>query len=84
MPPVYESNPKHREPRQPGRKGALCPRDIGLARAQEMLDESVEEGRRRYAIDNGRPFCARQHDALRNRWHGYPISWSEVPGSVRT
>lgn len=83
MQPVYEGNPKHKAPWQPGRKGSLCPKDVELARARELLQSSLPEGKQRYAVDQGRAFCAQQHDPAKNRWHGYPIPWREVPASVR-
>jgi hypothetical protein len=83
MQPVYEGNPKHKTPWQPGRKGSLCPPDVSTARARELLHSSIVEGKKRYAVDQGRAFCAQQHDLAKNRWHGYPIGWREVPASVR-
>jgi hypothetical protein len=83
MNPVYEGNPKHKAPWQPGRKGSLCPSDISLEAARRLLVSSVVEGKRRYAVDKGRAFCAQQRDAAKNRWHGYPVGWREVPASVR-
>jgi len=83
MEPVYEGNPKHKEPWQPGRKGSLCPADIGAERARMLLREAVPLGKTRFAADRGRPFCAQLHDADRNRWHGYPVCWREVPHNVR-
>ncbi len=79
---VYEGNPKHKLPWQSGRKGSLCPPDIGIDRARELLRTSIAEGNRRYAVDQGRPFCA-QPNSAKNRWHGYPIGWVEVPDSLR-
>ena len=81
--PVYEGNPKHKAPWQPGRKGSLCPADVARARAQELLASSIVEGKKRFAADKGRAFCAHQHDATRNRSHGYPIGWKDVPATVR-
>ncbi|MEI6784580.1 MAG: hypothetical protein WCQ21_27115 [Verrucomicrobiota bacterium] len=83
MKPVYEGNPKHKTPWQPGRKGSLCPSNISLERARQLLLSSIIEGRKRYGADQGRAFCAQQHDATKDRWHGYPIGWSEVPAGVR-
>jgi hypothetical protein len=54
-----------------------------MARARELLQSSLVEGKQRYAVDQGRAFCAQQHDAAKNRWHGYPIGWRDVPASVR-
>jgi hypothetical protein len=84
MKPVYEGNPKHKAPWQPGRKGSLCPTDVSVERARELLQSSFEEGKMRFAADNGRAFSARLHDTAKNRWHGYPVAWKEVPAPVRT
>lgn len=51
--PTYEGNPKHKHPWQPGRRGSLCPKEIGLARAQELLAGSVEIDAVRYATHEG-------------------------------
>ncbi len=83
MQPVYEGSPKHKTPWHPGRKGSLCPSDVGMTRARELLQSSIVEGKKRYSVDQGRAFCAQQHDAAKNRWHGYPIGWRDVPASVR-
>ncbi|MGO8677670.1 MAG: hypothetical protein ACLQVX_17570 [Limisphaerales bacterium] len=83
MKPVYEGNPKHKAPWQPGRKGSLCPPDINIESARQLLQSSILQDRRRYAVDKGRAFCAQQHDAGKNRWHGYPIGWRDVPPAVR-
>lgn len=77
----YEGNQKHRDPWQPGRKGSLCPNDLNQQTAQQLLDNSVPDGDKRYAIYAGRAYCAQQHDA--DRWHGYPIGWVEVPERIR-
>ena len=83
MKPVYEGNQKHKAPWQPGRKGPLCPPDVGIDRARELLHASVVDGKKRYSADKGRAFCAQQHDATKNRWHGYPVGWKEVPEVLR-
>ena len=36
----YESNPKHKEPWQRGRRGTLCPSDIDQAIARQLLEGS--------------------------------------------
>lgn len=77
----YEGNPKHKHPYQPGRRGSLCPPDINTRVAQAMLEESIRVGKARYAIREGQPFCAREHD--QGRWHGYPVVFREVPHDVR-
>lgn len=83
MKPVYEGNPKHKEPWQPGRKGSLCPRDITRERANSLLQSSIVVGNKRYGADGGRAFCAQEHNATKGRWHGYPVGWREVSATVR-
>jgi len=78
---TYEGNPKHKEPWQTGRRGSLCPRSIDARMAQQLLEESVPVGAARYAIWQSQPFCAREH--RQGFWHGYPVSWREVPPEVR-
>jgi hypothetical protein len=84
-PPRYVGNPKHKRGRNRGRRGSYCPGDIDDARAQALLDASIAVGRasKRYSTDGRRAFCAQCHDATRNEWHGYPVSWHEVPPAVR-
>jgi hypothetical protein len=79
---VYEPNPKHKHPYQPGRKGSLCDLDITPEEAHAMLDRSVPEpdGKRRFATRNGRAYAGREHRP--GRWHGYPVDWREVPPEV--
>ena len=79
---TYESNPKHREPWQSGRRGSLCPPGLHISVAQQLLEESVLVESKRYAIWEGQPFCAREHRV--GLWHGYPVGWREVPPAVRT
>jgi len=78
---VYESNPKHRDPWQPGRKGSLCPVSITTANAQALLEGSELDGKIRYATWEGRVFEAQEHQP--GRWHGYPVGWVEVPEKLR-
>jgi filamentous hemagglutinin len=77
----YAPNPKHKEPWQPGRKGSLCPKDITLKRAKELLDASFLHKQQRYAVDSGRAFIGKPDNL--GRWHGYPVGWVEVPESLR-
>jgi hypothetical protein len=46
-----------------------------------LLSESLVFGRKRYAVLEGKAFCAQEHEP--GRWHGYPIGWEEVPHSLR-
>ena len=66
----YESSPKHKTPWQRGNRGALCPGEIDLTTARKLLAESEANGDARYAVHDGRAYCARQHGP--NKWHGYP------------
>ena len=79
---VYVPNPKHREPWQRGRRGSLCPKEISPAQAQQLLDQSVPDGEKRYAVHEGRPYCGQSDGA--GGWHGYPVGWKEVPSKLRT
>jgi len=76
---VYESNPKHRNPWQIGKKGSLCEAEVRPL-ASQLLEESVLWEGKRYAIHQGKAYCAQEHEP--NRWHGYPIGWLEVPSKL--
>lgn len=49
----------------------------------ELPGKSIAKKSKRYAAEIGRAFCAQQHDATKGLWHGYPVSWKEVPTAVR-
>lgn len=77
---LYEGNEKHKYPWQAGRRGSLCPTEVTVEMAQEILFErSVADGdKQRFGADSsGRAYCARSH--REGRWHGYPVGWKEVP-----
>lgn len=76
----YEGNPKHKEPWQRGRRGSLCPKEIDLTLAQELLQQSEAADGKRFAAYNGKAYCAMEHGE--GVWHGYPVGWSEVPPKV--
>ena len=77
---AYESNPKHSEPWQRGRRGSLCPEEVrGIAADLLAGSEPVEA--RRYAVFGGKEFCAQEHRP--GVWHGYPVGWKEVPPELR-
>jgi hypothetical protein len=78
---IYKSNPKHKEPWQRGRKGALCPSKFPRGKATQLLDSSVLIGDKRYASYEGMAYCAQSDD--NDNWHGYPIGWCEVPEKIR-
>ena len=78
--PVYEPNPKHKLPWARGARGSLCP----AIDAQGLLDgseTSTAAPAKRFATDGRSAFCAVQHHP--GRWHGYPVSWKEVPTPLR-
>ena len=77
---VYESNPKHRDPWQPGRKGSICDMQV-RPHVLTLLRESEVDGNKRYAVFNGRAYCAQEHSP--GTWHGYPVGWREVPARLR-
>ena len=76
----YKSNQKHSEPWQRGRRGSLSPREVrGIA--AELLDGSELVETRRYAIHDGKAYCAQEDRP--GIWHGYPVGWKEVPHQLR-
>ncbi len=82
MPMIYEGNPKHKEPWQPGAHGSLCPA-LPPKLPQWLLENSVAEpgGNRRFACHEGKAYRASEHRP--GFWHGYPVSWMEVPEKIR-
>lgn len=78
---LYECNPKHKPPWQRGRRGSLCPESVDLEMAQALLSASQPVEGKRYAVHEGRAYCAQMHGA--DAWHGYPVGWREVPESLR-
>ena len=76
----YEANPKHKEPWQPGRKGSLCPKETH-SHANALLEDSIGVGDKRYAVLDGKPYCAQEHG--NDAWHGYPVDWEDVPQAVK-
>ena len=77
----YESNPRHGKPWQRGRRGSLCPKTVSGETAQKLLSGSAVVGDKRYAVHDGRAYRAQEHGS--DAWHGYPITWREVPESLR-
>ncbi len=73
---VYESNPKHSDPWQIGKRGSLCEPEVRPLAAGLLLTSVIWKGKR-YAVHEGRAYCAHEHSP--NRWHGYPVGWVEVP-----
>ncbi|MFP4174131.1 MAG: hypothetical protein ACLFV4_14610 [Candidatus Hydrogenedentota bacterium] len=75
---IYEPNPKHKEPWQPGRTGSLCPKS---ANPRTLMKNSVLHKKKRYATDGERAYCAKEHAP--EHWHGWPVGWREVPPEIR-
>ena len=75
----YDSNRKHSEPWQRGRRGSLCSKEVRPV-AAELLRSSEVDGSKRYAVHQGKAYCAQEH---REGWHGYPVGWVEVPERLR-
>lgn len=76
---LYEPNPKHKPLPSPGRRGTICPPGVVGA---DLLPGSVLHGSKRFATDGLHAFCAQQHDPERDAWHGYPVSWPDVPPAI--
>ena len=55
--------------------------DWPSTQAQELLNTSIPEGKKRYATGQGEAFCALPTND--GTWHGYPIPWKDVPESVK-
>lgn len=77
----YEPNAKPKEPWQRGRRGSLCPTDVDLERAHQLLESSELVDGSRYAVHDGRAYCAQGDDT--HGWHGYPIGWKDTPETLR-
>lgn len=77
----YCGTQKHKEPWQRGRRGTLCPKDIDQETATRLLSRSHPANGKRYAVYEGRAYCAQEHRT--GVWHGYPVGWVEVPETLR-
>jgi|SRR5690554_1024626 len=95
---LYEGNPKHKRgvsgdgpPRWFPSRDSLCPDDIDIERAQELLDGAVSgadaahpDARARYTMHQGRFFkayCTEVRDDI-EVWHGYPVSENLVQEQI--
>ena len=76
----YESNQKHSEPWQRGRRGSLCPKEVRGIAAQLLAGSELVDAKR-YAVFAGRAYCAQE--SRLGVWHGYPVGWKEVPPRLR-
>lgn len=77
----YESNPKHSQPWQRGRRGSLCTDPEARKNARTLLEQGEPSGGKRYAVFKGRAYCAQEHGD--DAWHGHPVGWKEVPAELR-
>ncbi len=81
----YVPNPKHKEPWQRGRRGALCGEADGPGLFAGAV-EDPENPNRRWATDGVRFYVAqspRHPDVTGDvHWHGYPVGALSVPTSV--
>lgn len=91
---LYEPNPKHKRgacgdgpPRWFPSSDSLCPDDIDLDLAQELLDGAVADndqahagGRALYCLYEGQFFKAYRTESRGDVevWHGYPVSKDQV------
>ena len=58
----------------------MCPL---TADGPALLKVSEIVGSKRYATDGTYAYCAQLHDESADLWHGYPVSWKEVPENLR-
>lgn len=84
----YEPHDKHKSWPSRGVKGARCPDEEAMAKsAVELLAESVPKGGgsdKRYACDGRYAFCAQAHRPEQGLFHGYPVTFREVPAAILT
>ncbi|MCC8376656.1 hypothetical protein LGZ98_23200 [Photorhabdus kayaii] len=70
----YVPSPKH----APGGWGT--PMDLTNSKAQEVLNNSIQGGKQRYGIADGKLYEFQPDNA--GGWHGYPIPGNEAPPKV--
>lgn len=86
MPDSYVSNPRHKQPWQPGARGTLCPSDVDGAKLFQSATADPKNPCKRYNTDGENAYCAHpdRKDLLADvSWHGFPVNWREVPTSVQ-
>lgn len=77
----YVPSPKHKSLPSRGVKGEMCPDDVDLERAQNLLEASLPgTGRKRWATDGERFFAA--HPDGVGGWHGWPEPLERVPVAI--
>lgn len=98
----YEKNDKHKRgasgdgpPRWFPSRDSLCPDDIDMILARELLDEAVDgrcaahpDGRALFALHDGgfyKAYCSEVRQTpkgLEEVWHGYPVRRELVPTQI--
>jgi hypothetical protein len=75
----YEPSPKHCEPITAEAPGVKCPA-WSAPIAQELLEESVKIGEKRFATRQGVAFVGQltRESEDEEIWHGYPEAWDRV------
>jgi hypothetical protein len=58
----------------------MCKKET-IAQAQDLLNESVINGKQRFATGGERAFKGAEHSP--SQWHGWPVGWKEVPDALR-
>lgn len=76
LPRVYDVS-TYRKHKRPEGWGSLCPDDVTLDDASQLLQSGVVVGKAVYAVHGTYAFRAFEHEP--NRWHGHPIPWSRLP-----
>ncbi|WP_423194542.1 hemagglutinin repeat-containing protein [Cupriavidus sp. H18C2] len=72
--PKYVPSPKHDV------GGWGTPMDLEDSAAQQVLNDSVQGGKQRYGVSDGKVYEFQPDNA--GGWHGYPVPGNEVPTSV--
>ncbi|MDU4844061.1 MAG: VENN motif pre-toxin domain-containing protein, partial [Leclercia adecarboxylata] len=70
----YVPSPKH------GAGGWGTPMDLSDSKAQEVLNNSIQGGKQRYGVADGKVYEFQPDNV--GGWHGYPIPGNEAPPKV--
>lgn len=83
MPRIYDPDiyTNYRRHKAPDGWGSLCPDDVQVPWAQDLLDTGVEVAGDVYNVDGEMCYRAQTHDV--DKWHGHPIPWSRLPNAAR-
>lgn len=85
---MYVSNPRHKNPWQPGERGTLCPRGVDGRTLFENATPDPGNPSKRYNTDGTNAYCAhpdKKHfdEGETVTWHGFPVEWRQVPCAVQ-